>query len=104
MQFLNQAIDFQVLDHHAAPTWTARVDADSLLAFGQAARQAQRRLVALWGSDERDRRAPEGGGFALHVAIDLAEGLVCLTLPMDAAEPVRGFKLGVVGPAASGRR
>ena len=87
MQFLNQAIDFQVLDHHATPTWTARVDADSLLAFGQAARQAQRCLVALWGSDERDRRAPEGGGFALHVAIDLAEGLVCLTLPMDAAEP-----------------
>jgi Ni,Fe-hydrogenase III large subunit/Ni,Fe-hydrogenase III component G len=41
------------------------------------------RLVALWGSDERAR----GGGFAMHCALDGADGLHWLTLPLDARQP-----------------
>ncbi|MDR2452195.1 MAG: NADH-quinone oxidoreductase subunit C, partial [Candidatus Accumulibacter sp.] len=62
-----------------------RAGAPEWLAFCSAAREAKRRLVALWGSDERDR---EPSGFALHAAFDLAEGLVCLTLPLSAENPL----------------
>ena len=86
MQFLDQAIEFTALGDHATPTWVARVDDEELQRFCVAAHHAGRRLVALWGSDERDRDAH--GGFALHVALDLAEGLACLTLPLASANPV----------------
>lgn len=85
MQFLDQAIEFKLLADHATPTFAARVNARELLAFCAAAHQAERRLVALWGSDERDRDA--NSGFALHVAFDLAEGLCCLTLPLATDQP-----------------
>ncbi|MDR2364733.1 MAG: Ni,Fe-hydrogenase III large subunit, partial [Zoogloeaceae bacterium] len=62
MQFLNQPIEFEPLPGHAAPTFAARAGAPEWLAFCSAAREAKRRLVALWGSDERDR---EPSGFAL---------------------------------------
>jgi Ni,Fe-hydrogenase III large subunit/Ni,Fe-hydrogenase III component G len=83
MQFLNQAIDFEPLNDHAAPTFAVRASAGEWLSFCSAVREAKRRLVALWGSDERDR----GEGFSLHAAFDLAEGLVCLTLPLAAENP-----------------
>ncbi|MDR2112194.1 MAG: NADH-quinone oxidoreductase subunit C, partial [Candidatus Accumulibacter sp.] len=84
MQFLDQAIHFEPLDAHAVPVYAARAaSADEWLAFCSATRKAKRRLVALWGSDERDR----GEGFPLHAAFDLAEGLVCLTLPLSAENP-----------------
>ena len=85
MQFLDQPIQFEALAGNAVPTWAARVDDSELLAFCQAAQKAERRLVALWGSDERDRDAC--GGYALHVALDLVEGLVCLTLPLTGEQP-----------------
>ena len=40
-------------------------------------------LVALWGSDERDR----GDGYALHVALAQSEAGLWLTLPLCAAHP-----------------
>ncbi|MDR3221855.1 MAG: NADH-quinone oxidoreductase subunit C, partial [Candidatus Accumulibacter sp.] len=83
MQFLKQAIDFESLPDHAAPAWAGRANVGEWLAFCSAAREAKRRLVALWGSDERER----GQGFALHAAFDLPEGLVCLTLPLAAENP-----------------
>ena len=86
MQFLDQAIDFTSLPSHASPAFVARVSSEQLLDFSQAARTAGRRLVSLWGSDERDRDKLHG--FALHVAFDLAEGLVCLSLPLDTTSPV----------------
>ncbi len=64
----------------------ARVNRRELLDFCSAVVKADRRLVALWGSDERDR--DEKSGYALHVAFDLAEGLVCLTLPLASDNPV----------------
>ncbi len=85
MQFLEQAINFELLAGHATPTWAARVDAPALRAFCAAAHAAERRLVALWGSDERDRDAR--CGYALHAAFDLAEGLACLTLPLATENP-----------------
>ena len=85
MQFLDQPIEFTPLPG-AVSAFTARVSAGQLLAFCRAAQQAGRWLASLWGSDERNRKTPEG--FALHVAIDLAEGLACLTLPLSADQPV----------------
>ncbi len=85
MQFLNQPIEFKPLPDHASPTCVARVTANELKSFCSAAHAADRRLVALWGSDERDRDAQSG--FALHVAFDLAEALVCLTLPLSTDNP-----------------
>ncbi|MBL8416217.1 MAG: NADH-quinone oxidoreductase subunit C, partial [Propionivibrio sp.] len=66
--------------------FAARVNSRELLSFCSAVVKADRRLVALWGSDERDR--DEKSGYALHVALDLAEGLVCLTLPLPTENPV----------------
>jgi Ni,Fe-hydrogenase III large subunit/Ni,Fe-hydrogenase III component G len=85
MQFLDQAIEFKLLSGHAMPTFAARVSAEDLLAFCVAVHRAERRLVALWGSDERDRH--DTGGCALHIAFDLVEGLVCLTLPLAEKNP-----------------
>jgi Ni,Fe-hydrogenase III large subunit/Ni,Fe-hydrogenase III component G len=85
MQFLDQTIEFEALADHATLTCVARVTGRELLAFCGAAHAAERRLVALWGSDERDRDAKSG--YALHVAFDLAEGLVCLTLPLTSENP-----------------
>ena len=97
MQFLNQAIEFKLLADHATPTFSARVDERELLAFCSAAHQGERRLVALWGSDERDRDAKFG--YALHVAFDLAEGLCCLTLPLSTESP-EFPDLALIFPAA----
>ncbi|MBK5915753.1 NADH-quinone oxidoreductase subunit C [Rhodocyclus purpureus] len=81
-RFLDQPIDFSTLPGQAFPVWTARVDAGELLAFCRAARDAGRWLVTLWTSlaREGDNKAGELRG-ELHLALDLAEGLVCLTLP-----------------------
>ena len=43
MQFLEQAINFELLAGHATPTWAARVDAPALRAFCAAAHAAERR-------------------------------------------------------------
>ncbi len=85
MQFLDQPIDFEPLADHAALTFVARVNAQQLMAFCGAAHTAERRLVALWGSDERDRDSQNG--YALHIAFDMAEGLACLTLPLATENP-----------------
>ncbi|MDR3298777.1 MAG: NADH-quinone oxidoreductase subunit C [Candidatus Accumulibacter sp.] len=87
MRFLNQAIDFEPLPGHAVTTCAARVGRGEWLAFCSAVKEAKRRLVALWGSDERGQGAGDGAGFALHAAFDLPEGLVCLTLPLAAENP-----------------
>ena len=85
MQFLNQAVEFTPLPDHATLTCAARVTARELMAFCSAAHKAERRLVAMWGSDERDRDAKNG--FALHVAFDLDDGLAVLTLPLPSENP-----------------
>jgi len=97
MQFLDQAIEFKLLADHATLTYATRVGERDLLAFCSAAHRAERRLVALWGSDERDRDAKHG--YALHAAFDLAEGLCCLTLPLSTDAP-EFPDLALIFPAA----
>lgn len=87
MQFFDLPIDFQPLTGQVFPTWSARVDAAGLEEFSIAAHRADRRLVALWGSDERDRETDTQNAYSLHATFDLAEGLVWLTLPMTADAP-----------------
>lgn len=86
MQLLDQPIELEPLAGHAMLAFAARVSSRELLDFCSAAVKADCRLVALWGSDERDR--DEKMGYALHVALDLVEGLVCLTLPLPTENPV----------------
>ena len=81
MQFLNQPVEFEPLAHQTIPVYAARVDAEALVGFCRAARTAGRRLVALWGSDERDRTHSDD--FFLHAAFDLKEGLAWLALPIS---------------------
>ena len=85
MRFLDQPIEFTPLTG-AVNAFTAQVSGGQLLAFSHAAQAAGRRMVSLWGSDERDRDTAQG--LALHVAFDLVEGLACLTLPIAADRPV----------------
>jgi Ni,Fe-hydrogenase III large subunit/Ni,Fe-hydrogenase III component G len=67
----------------AAPAWYARVGASSLreTCIATAARDA--RLVALWGSDERDR----GRGFALDLTLAADGALLWLSVPLPADAP-----------------
>ncbi|WP_153111921.1 NADH-quinone oxidoreductase subunit C [Propionivibrio limicola] len=87
-QFFDLPITFTRQPEHVFPAWEAEADEAALEEFCIAAHRAGRRLVALWGCDKRDRQPDvPARGFALHVALDLAEGLACLTLPMDACAP-----------------
>ena len=108
-RFLDQQIDFSPLPAQAFPVWHAELatgDDAALLDFCRAARAAGRWLVTLWtsidGGSHRPAAAPllpdpadaarsaTPQSAALHVALDLAEGLVWLTLPLpatDAAQP-----------------
>ncbi|MBK7565561.1 MAG: hypothetical protein IPI21_15495 [Propionivibrio sp.] len=69
----------RTLADHAALTFVTCVNAQQLTerAFCGATRTAERRMVAPWGSDERDRDSQTG--YAPYVAFDLAEGLCCST-------------------------
>ena len=85
MRFLDQPIKFKPLPGHATPTFSACVSTAELLAFCHAANTAERRVVALWGSDERDCETISG--YAFNIAFDLLEGLVCLKLQVSAEMP-----------------
>ncbi|MEW6312705.1 MAG: NADH-quinone oxidoreductase subunit C [Pseudomonadota bacterium] len=67
----------------AVPVWHGSIAAAQLQPACEKVRAGGGSLVALWGSDERARQ----GGFALHAALLTLDGLVCLTLPLDAAHP-----------------
>ncbi len=67
----------------AIPAWSGSIKADDLQPICQNVRDGGGRLVALWGSDTR----AQDNGFALHVALVNETGLICLTLPLSAAQP-----------------
>jgi len=67
----------------AIPAWHGMIDVDDLLPICQNVRDGGGRLVALWGSDERN----SGEGFALHIALVNETGVVCLTLPLSNEQP-----------------
>jgi Ni,Fe-hydrogenase III large subunit/Ni,Fe-hydrogenase III component G len=67
----------------AVPAWQARVEVDGLHATCAVAAARDARLVALWGSDERDR----DGGFALHLTLAADGAMLWLTTPLGADAP-----------------
>jgi Ni,Fe-hydrogenase III large subunit/Ni,Fe-hydrogenase III component G len=62
----------------AMPVWHGRVSAQQWRASCEKVREKGGRLVALWGSDNRDR----GAGFAVHAALTVQSGLLVITLPL----------------------
>lgn len=76
------------------------VDIPGLLAACRAERDRGGRLVALWGSDERDR----AGGFRLHVALGSREGLRWLAADLPADNPAHPDLAGVFPCAARMQR
>ncbi|HEY3325761.1 MAG TPA: NADH-quinone oxidoreductase subunit C [Novimethylophilus sp.] len=67
----------------AMPAWHGMAAASQLHVACEKVRSNGGRLIALWGSDERQ----QGAGFALHVALADQPGLICLTLPLPAQNP-----------------
>jgi Ni,Fe-hydrogenase III large subunit/Ni,Fe-hydrogenase III component G len=67
----------------AMPAFRAQVPAPELRAVCKEARARKARLVALWGSDETRR----GAGYALHVALALASGLLWIHVPLPRKDP-----------------
>ncbi|MBI3525337.1 MAG: NADH-quinone oxidoreductase subunit C [Betaproteobacteria bacterium] len=85
MRFLDQNLEFTRLPG-ALESFHANADETQLSAFAAAVKQTGGRFVALWGSDERKRNS-NAGGYAVHVAFGIAEGLALVTLPMHAENP-----------------
>lgn len=86
MKLLAQDIEFEPL-HSATPMWRASASSDALTSCCKAVRDAGGRLVALWGSDERDGVSGKPAGFALHIALAIQEGLLLLDLALPADSP-----------------
>ncbi len=82
MQFLDQPLDFNRLPGPLA-AFRAMADQAQLLAFCAAVKQTGGRFVSLWGSDERDRQ----GGFMLHVACGISDGLALLSVALAEENP-----------------
>jgi Ni,Fe-hydrogenase III large subunit/Ni,Fe-hydrogenase III component G len=80
----------------AIPAWHAVVTDAQWHDTARAVHAQGGRLIALWGSDERQR----GGGFAVHCALAGADGLQWLTLALDAARPEYS-DLAAIFPAAA---
>ena len=68
----------------AIPAWSGKIRPDDLPPICQSVQDGGGRLVALWGSDERGEKK----GFALHVALVNEKGLICLSVPLPAGQPV----------------
>ncbi|HEX4985381.1 MAG TPA: NADH-quinone oxidoreductase subunit C [Burkholderiales bacterium] len=62
-----------------AAAWHAEVDDAGWRRVCERARDGGGRLLALWASDRRR----DGAGFAVHAALVVRSGLVCLTLPVQ---------------------
>jgi len=67
----------------AAPVSLARVNRSQWTLAARVAREGAGRVVALWGSDNRDRNA----GFSVYVAYAVRSGLVVLELQLPADAP-----------------
>ena len=63
--------------------WHSTVDAALFRSLCEQTVHDGGRLVALWGSDEREREAR----YALHILLATAPGLLCLTIPASAEHP-----------------
>lgn len=80
----------------AMPVWRGNVTPEEWCAVANAIHDKGGRLIALWGSDQR----AEGGGFAIHAAMNIRPGLLWLTLPLAAEQP-QYPSLATIFPSAS---
>jgi len=76
------------------PIWRAQVTIEQWLGAARAVHSDAGRLLALWGSDTRARQ----GGFSVCAAYVVAQGLVCLVLPLYSE---RYPDLSAIFPAAA---
>lgn len=67
----------------AMPVWHGDVNDSEFRTLCEQVRHDGGKLLAVWGSDEQ----PRGNGYALHVSLVTAGGMLCLTLPVSAARP-----------------
>jgi Ni,Fe-hydrogenase III large subunit/Ni,Fe-hydrogenase III component G len=67
----------------AMPVWRGIVNASDLRELCEQAQRGGGKLVALWGSDETHN----GSGYALHVALVTAPGMLVLSLPISRDKP-----------------
>ncbi|MDD5241643.1 MAG: NADH-quinone oxidoreductase subunit C [Sulfuricella sp.] len=65
------------------PVWHGTVDAAQLRSLCEQVERGGGKLLALWGSDELARDA----GYAVHISLVTALGMLCLTLPVSAEHP-----------------
>jgi Ni,Fe-hydrogenase III large subunit/Ni,Fe-hydrogenase III component G len=63
----------------AMPVWRGRVDAGEWREACRGVREKGGRLVALWGTDDRDR----GEAYTVHAALSVQSGLMIVVLPAD---------------------
>src|SRR5574340_289522 len=80
----------------AIPAWLGGIRPDDLLPVCRSVSDGGGRLVALWGSDAREQNR----GFWLHVALVNEAGLICLSMVLDAKQPVYP-DISRIFPAAS---
>jgi Ni,Fe-hydrogenase III large subunit/Ni,Fe-hydrogenase III component G len=80
----------------ALPAWAGEISPDELHQICQQVHDGGGRLVALWGSDEREQSRV----FMLHVVLINESGLVCLNVPLAAEQPMYP-DLSSIFPAAS---
>jgi Ni,Fe-hydrogenase III large subunit/Ni,Fe-hydrogenase III component G len=80
----------------AIPAWLGEIKPGDLLPICQNVADGGGRLVALWGGDARK----QGNGFTLHVALVNEAGLICLSMALDAVQPVYP-DISRIFPAAS---
>ncbi len=67
----------------AIPAWSGSISSDDLVPICQNVQDGGGRLVALWGSDQREL----GGGYALHLALVNEKGLICLNVSLPDTQP-----------------
>src|SRR3990167_8190031 len=72
----------------AIPAWLGKIKPGDLPPICQNVADGGGRLLALWGSDARGDVFERGNGFALHVALVNEAGLICLSMALDAVQPV----------------
>src|SRR4030067_98887 len=90
----------------AIHAWSGEIKHDDLQPICQNVQDGGGRLVALWGSDARpvgaasaansnrqqagppEKTSQEQSGFMLHIALVNEKGLICLSVPLPAEQPI----------------
>ncbi len=84
----------------AVPAWYGRLTATQWIEAARLVRESRRRLVALWGADNRDR----DDTFSVYAAYAMGDGLLVLELPVPAEHPTYPDLTGLFPAAARMQR